>query len=116
MRSFFHLANGLIVKDDGTHGTSAVQPGPANTKKKPQVFEMTRKKRRWEDMNFHSEPLNLLCMLCDYDLLSGLSTGWQVVLCLEPHSRFGDIWPFARLDGTGVGLDWDGFGALIDVN
>ena len=59
-------------------------------------------------------PLNLLCMLCDYDLLSGLSTGWQVVLCLEPHSRFGDIWPFARLDGTGVGLDWDGFGALID--
>ena len=38
------LANGLIVKDDGTHGTSAVQPGPANTKKKaPSVWNDTEK-------------------------------------------------------------------------
>lgn len=56
LRSFFHLANGLIVKDDGTHGTSAVQPGPANTKKKPQVFEMTRKNHEKTKMGRHEFP------------------------------------------------------------
>ena len=32
------------------------------TPKKAQAFEMTRKQRTWENMNFHSEPLNLLTL------------------------------------------------------
>lgn len=114
------------LKTIRTHGTFlAVPPGPATHRKQkaPSVWNDTKKTKmgRHEFPFWTAKPANSLspstcwtCMLCDYDLLSGLSTGWQVVLCLEPHSRFGDIWPFARLDGTGVGLDWDGFGALID--
>ena len=45
------------------------------------------------------------------DLLKwpSISTGWQVVACLEPHSCSGDMWPFARLDGT-RGWGWIGTG------